>query len=168
MLVSCACMPQVYAHLGFWVRIERTLSYTLALVLRAAREEGAQVGFRSSSGTNNPDPLRFRTSPGRIFSTAYDYSHGTIRFSSGLVLEAHIGVYVTGLAGVPHECDVLVIDAVEGDFCRQYQVHPKKANTVLTLQCKFYAGKLGIALGREFLGVTADTWHRGTIFLKQQ
>ncbi|HYC53455.1 MAG TPA: hypothetical protein VEL28_00745 [Candidatus Binatia bacterium] len=54
--------------------------YTLALVLRAAREEEAAIGFESSSGIVNPSPLRFRTSPGRIFSTAADYTHATIDF----------------------------------------------------------------------------------------
>jgi hypothetical protein len=139
--------------------------YTLSLVLRAAREERATIGFESSLGVANPSPLRFRTSPGRIFSTAHDYSHATIRFPEGLAFEAHIGVYVEGLAGVLHECDVLVIDASEGQFCRRNRVHPKKASTVLTAECKFFTGKLGIALGRQFLGVTADLGSEGRYFL---
>jgi hypothetical protein len=139
--------------------------YTLALVLRAANEEGAVISFESSRGIVNPSPLRFRTSPGRIFSTACDYSHSIVGFPAGLSFEAHIGVYVEGLAGVLHECDVLVIDASEGQFCRKNLVHPKKASTVLTAECKFYTGKLGIALGRQFLGVTADLGSEGRYFV---
>jgi hypothetical protein len=139
--------------------------YTLGLVLRAAREEGATIRFESSSGAPNPSPLRFRSSPGKIFSTAHDYTHAEIQFPDGLTFEAHIGVYVEGLAGVVHECDVVVIDASEGQFCRRNRVHPKKANTVLTAECKFYAGKLGIELGRQFLGVTADLGTDGRFFL---
>ncbi len=139
--------------------------YTLTLVLRAAKQEGASIAFDSSLGVSNPSPLRFRTSPGRIFSTAHDYSHATIRFSDGNSFEGHIGVYVEGLAGVLHECDVLVLDASEGQFCRRNRVHPKKASTVLAAECKFFAGTLGIALGRQFLGVTTDLGSEGRFFL---
>jgi hypothetical protein len=139
--------------------------YTLSLVLSAARDEGATIRFESTSGVINPSPLRFRTSPGRIFSTVHDYSHALIQFPDGLAFEAHIGVYVEGLAGVLHECDVLVVDASEGRFCRRNRVHPKKSSTVLTAECKFYTGKLGIDLGRQFLGVTADLGSEGRFFL---
>lgn len=139
--------------------------YTLSLVLRAAAQEGAGVGFESAVALTSPAVLRFRSSPGRIYSTAQDYSHAVIDFPDGLSFEAHIGVYVEGLAGVVHECDVLVIDRSEGQFCRRNRVHPKKANTVLTAECKFYTGALGIELGRQFLGVTADLGSEGRFFL---
>jgi hypothetical protein len=139
--------------------------YTLSLVLRAAAEEGAAIEFESAAGSTHPSPLRFRSAPGRIYSTAQDYTHALIEFPDGLSFEAHIGVYVEGLAGVVHECDVLVIDRSEGEFCRRNRVHPKKANTVLTAECKFYTGALGIELGRQFLGVTADLGSEGRYFL---
>jgi len=139
--------------------------YVLTLVLRAAEEEGAMISFRSAMGITNPSPLRFRTAPGRIFSKTHDYSHAHIGFLNGLTFEAHIGVYVEGLAGVLHECDVMVVEASEGEFCRMNHVHPKKMNVVLTAECKFYTGKLGIDLGRQFLGVTADLGSEGRFFL---
>jgi hypothetical protein len=142
--------------------------YTLCLVLRAAREEGSTISFESSLGVANPSPLRFRTSPGRIFSTTADYTHAVIEFADELRFEAHIGVYVEGLAGVTHECDVLIIDRAEGQFCRRTRVHPKKASTVLTAECKFYTGNLGIALGRQFLGVTADLGNEGRFFISNR
>ena len=130
--------------------------YVLSLVLRAAKEEGADVEFESVSGVKAPNPLTFRTSPGRIYSRVNDYSHAVIQFDRDLIFEAHVGVYLQGVAGVVHECDVLVIDRSEGVFCRRNAVHPKRSTAAITAECKFYAGKLGIDIGREFLGVTTD------------
>lgn len=139
--------------------------YVFTLALRAGREEGATIQFQSASGVMNPTPLRFRTAPGRIYAPTNDYTHGVLVFPNGLAYEVHIGVYVEGLAGVVHECDISVIDAAEGQFCRRTRVHPKKANVLLTAECKFYTGKLGIALGREFLGTTADLGSEGRFML---
>jgi len=142
--------------------------YALGLVLRAAHEEGARIAFASSKGTPNPSPLIFRTSPGRIFSTAQDYSHATIEFPNGPALEAHIGVYVEGVSGIAHECDVVVLVASEADFCRRNHVHPKKKRAVLSVECKFFSNPLGIALGRQFLGVTADLGKEGRYFVSNR
>jgi hypothetical protein len=139
--------------------------YVLTLALRAGREEGAMVQFQSASGSINPAALRFRTAPGRIYSPANDYTHALLVFPQNLSYEAHIGVYVEGLAGVLHECDLAVIQAAEARFCRRNWVHPKKASVLLTAECKFYTGKLGIALGREFLGTTADLGAEGRFML---
>ncbi len=139
--------------------------YVLALVLRAAKEEGAQIRFESRDGGIFPNPLVFRTSPGRIYSTAQNYSHAVIEFDDGLSFEGHVGVYLQGLAGVVHECDVLVIDLSEGAFCRRNMVHPKRSNAAITAECKFYTGKLGIDLGRQFLGVTIDVGKEDRFFL---
>jgi len=130
--------------------------YTLSLVLQAAQEEGGTIQFETTSGSTSISSLRFRTSPGNIYSNAQDYSHASIDFPDGLSFEAHIGVYVEGVAGVVHECDVLVINAAEGQFCRRNGVHPKRASILMTAECKFYTGNLGIHLGRQFLGVTTD------------
>lgn len=139
--------------------------YVLTLALRAGREEGASILFESASETVNPSPLRFRTAPGRIYSPAKDYTHAVVSFTNGLAYEAHIGVYVEGLAGVLHECDLAVIEAAEARFCRRNWVHPKKADVLLYAECKFYTGRLGIALGREFLGTTADLGAEGRFML---
>jgi hypothetical protein len=139
--------------------------YVLTLALRAGREEGATIQFQSASGIANPSPLRFRTAPGRIYAPANDYTHALLIFPQGLSYEAHIGVYIEGLAGVLHECDIAIIEAAEAQFCRRTWVHPKKADVLLTAECKFYTGKLGIALGREFLGTTADLGSEGRFML---
>lgn len=139
--------------------------YVLTLALRAGREEGGTITFESANGFSNPSPLRFRTAPGSIYSTSKDYTHAVLSFPNDLVYEAHIGIYVEGLAGVLHECDLAVITADEARFCRRNQVHPKRADVLLTAECKFYTGKLGIALGREFLGITADLGREGRFML---
>lgn len=142
--------------------------YALSLVLKAAQQEGAIISFETAKGTANPSRLVFRSSPGRIYSLADDYAHAIINFDDTLFFEAHVGVYVEGLAGVVHECDVLVIDAGEGNFCRQNHVHPKKNHTILTAECKFYSGNLGISLGREFLGTTIDLGKEDRFFLSNR
>jgi len=139
--------------------------YVLTLALRAGREEGGAVTFESATSVASPSPLRFRTAPGSIYSTSMNYTHAAVSFASGLVYEAHIGVYVEGLSGVLHECDLAIITADEARFCRRNQVHPKRADVLLTAECKFYTGKLGIALGREFLGTTADLGREGRFLL---
>lgn len=142
--------------------------YALSLVLQAASQEKATISFQTVNGTKDPSKLIFRSSPGRIYSIADDYAHALIHFDNDLVFEAHVGVYVEGLAGVVHECDVLVIGAGEGDFCRRNFVHPKKNHTVLTAECKFYSGNLGISLGREFLGTTIDLGKEDRFFLSNR
>ncbi|MFJ5448269.1 hypothetical protein PSR30_01205 [Pectobacterium carotovorum subsp. carotovorum] len=142
--------------------------YAFSLVLQAARQEGAIIYFKTVKGSTNPSKLIFRTSPGRIYSQADDYAYALITFNNELHFEAHVGVYVEGLAGVVHECDVLVIDAGEGDFCRRNSVHPKKTHTILTAECKFYSGNLGISLGREFLGTTIDLGKEDRFFLSNR
>lgn len=139
--------------------------YALSLVLKAAAQEGARIHFETVRGNKTPPVLIFRSSPGRIYSTTKDYAHAVISFNNELTFEAHIGVYMEGLAGVVHECDVLVIDAGEGDFCRRGEVHPKKIHAALTAECKFYSGFLGISLAREFLGATIDLGKENRFFL---
>jgi hypothetical protein len=139
--------------------------YVLSLVLSAAQKEGGVVSFASTAGIGSPTPLIFRTSPGYIYSKAYDYSHGLISFPNGEEYEAHVGVYVEGGAKVLHECDVSVVKAAEGAFCRAHHVHPKRASVVLSVECKFYTVNLGIALGRQFIGVTTDLGLDGRYFV---
>lgn len=140
--------------------------YAFTLLLRAAQAEGCSlVTFATTSGTSSPTVLRFRTSPGSIYSLAHDYCHANVSFPAGLAYEVHIGVYVAGVAGVLHECDVAVIKADEAAFCRRNRVHPKRASVLIAGECKFYTGNLGIGLGREFLGATTDLSVKGRFLL---
>lgn len=130
--------------------------YLLSLVIRAAQAEGATVHFEDNRNKSNPSKLVFRSSPASIYSKANSFTHAVITFSGAPVLEAHVGVYVQGLAGVIHECDVAVVDQQEATFCRTHNVHPKKLKVAIAVECKLYKDNLGIKIGREFIGMTTD------------
>ncbi|PKF79534.1 hypothetical protein CW749_11125 [Vibrio sp. vnigr-6D03] len=130
--------------------------YLFSLVIKAAQAEGATVSFEDNRNQKNPSTLIFRSSPATIYSSANAFTHALISFASAPILEVHVGVYVQGLAGVIHECDVAVIDQNEARFCRAHGVHPKKNKVVIAVECKLYENNLGIKIGREFIGMTAD------------
>jgi hypothetical protein len=132
-------------------------AYLFSIIIDAARAEGAtRVDFRSRNQTN-PTVFVFRTSPGYLHSAAQDYGYAEIEFQGKPVLEAHLGVRIAGGSGVLHECDVSVLLQEEANICRRNAVAPRSARVVLSVEAKFYAGDLGLHLGREFLGFLSDT-----------
>jgi hypothetical protein len=134
-------------------------AYLFSIIIDAARAEGAaRVDFRSRSQAN-PTVFVFRTSPGYLHSTTQDYGHAEIEFQGKPVIEAHLGVRIAGTSGVLHECDVCVLLQEEANVCRNSAttVAPRSARVVLSVEAKFYAGDLGLHLGREFLGFLSDT-----------
>lgn len=141
-------------------------AYIWILFLRAAEEHGAQITFETVR--NRPAAsLCFRTSPGNIYSTANEYTHAVLTFpnTTAAPLEAHIGIKVSGRSGVPHECDVAVIDRNEGLTCRRGGAHPRAGKLFLSVECKFYASSLGISLARGFLGLTKDIQSKNRFFV---
>lgn len=140
-------------------------AYIWALILQAARNEGAAVAFRDRHG-RPPASYWFRTSPSSITSTAHDYCHAELTFPSCPVLEAHVGIFVAGKSQVPHECDVAVLYKSEADLCRSNGVHPRSGKAVLTVECKYYIkSNLGINLGRSFLGLVQDIYSGHRFFI---
>lgn len=139
-------------------------AYVWALVIDAARKEGASVAYRDM---NNPGvtSLLFRTSPGAIYSTANLYTYARLKFGGCPALETHLGIYVSGKSGVSHECDVAVIYESEADTCRQSQVHPRSTKLILSVECKFYSTNLRIDLARSFLGLTEEIHQRDRFFV---
>lgn len=134
-------------------------AYLFSIVIEAARAEGARrIDFRSI-GSSNPATFVFRTSPGYLHSATQDYGYAEIEFAGKPVLEAHLGVRVAGASGVLHECDVCVLLQEEAAICRngRRMVAPRSSRVVLSVEAKFYAGSLGLHLGREFLGFLSDT-----------
>jgi hypothetical protein len=142
--------------------------YVWALVLEAARREGATIRLVKRSGglaTN----FWFRTSPSSIFSTTHDYCHAEIHFTGCPTLEAHIGVYVSGKSRVNHECDVAVVYKDEADTCRTESVNPRSSKVLLAIECKYYlSSSLGVNLGRSFLGLINDIYTNGRFFVSTQ
>ena len=84
-------------------------AYVWSLVIEGARSEGAIISFWDVHGNRVASSFTFRTSPGNIFSTSNPYCYAQISFPNCPDLEAHLGIFVAGQSGVPHECDVAVI-----------------------------------------------------------
>ena len=143
-------------------------AYVWTLVLEAARREGATIRLMTRSG-NLATHFHFRTSPTSIFSTLHDYCHAELHFPLAPVLEAHVGIYVSGKSKVNHECDVAILDQGEANTCRDQCVHPRSSKVLLAIECKYYlSSSLGVDLGRSFLGLIDDIYTDGRFFVSTQ
>jgi len=87
-----------------------------ALVVQAAQDAGGRV-LVTNDGIRPATALRFRRSPGNLWAGTFTY--GVVGFQSSLKqLEAHLGIYVAGVSGVAHECDVALLDQAEANRSR--------------------------------------------------
>jgi len=129
--------------------------YVFSIVVAAAVRQGAIVDYVNVHGAP-ATALTFRTSPGNIYSTLHPYTHARIGFPNCPQLEAHIGIYVAGHSGVLHECDIAVVERLEGDVCRSQFVHPRCAKVPIAIECKFHAATLQLNHARSFLGLTRE------------
>jgi hypothetical protein len=130
-------------------------NYIWSMCVEAARSKGASATYETVTGTA-ATTLRFRTSPGSIYSTAHEYTHAVLEFPGCPSLEVHVGVRITGKSRVLHECDVAVLYRDEAQFCRAENVHPRAARVLIAAECKYYTSSLQLHLGRAFLGLTRD------------
>ena len=138
--------------------------YLFSLVVATARGCNGDVHFENVRGTPVQD-LIFRTTPGRLHSTAHDYAHAVINFGmNSPALEVHIGVLVQGRSGVEHECDVLVLEADEARICRQVRASPRTNRCVLAIECKYYLARLPLGVARNFAGLKVDLGPMRAIF----
>jgi hypothetical protein len=138
--------------------------FIFSLVVDAARRAGAQITFRNIGATFTGQ-FTFRTGPGNIYSRAYPYTYARFEFAGHRPLEAHIGVYATGVSGVRHECDVAVLNFDEAENCRRQRVHPRCSELWLAAECKFYSSQLSIDLGRSFLGLVKEIHQDSRFFV---
>ena len=142
--------------------------YVWALVLEAARRQGATIRLMTRSGVPATN-FHFRTAPTSIFSSLHDYCHAELSFPRAPVLEAHVGIYVSGKSRVNHECDVAVLYQDEANTCRANSVHPRSSKILLSVECKYYlSSTLGVDLGRSFLGLIDDIYAEGRFFVSTQ
>lgn len=142
--------------------------YIWTLVLDAAQRQGATIQLLTRLG-NVATHFHFRTAPTSIFSTLHDYCHAEIRFPRAPVLEAHVGIFVSGKSRVNHECDVAVLYQDEANTCRDQSVHPRSSKVLLSVECKYYlSSTLGVDLGRSFLGLIDDIYSEGRFFVSTQ
>jgi len=134
-------------------------NYVWSLCVVAAQQQGATVSYQTVTG-QTPTVLRFRTSPGDIYSQAHPYTHALISFPGCPLLEAHVGIRVIGKSRVLHECDVAVLHRDEAELCRLEAVHPRASKVVIAAECKFFTSALQLHLGRGFLGLISEIHRR--------
>jgi hypothetical protein len=146
---------------------DRFEGYLFALVLQAARKEGAMIRFENRKGPFN-SIATFRTAPGHLWSDIRPYTHAVIEFANKPLLEAHVGVYVSGRSRLYHEADVAVLSRAVARTCRADRTDPPHNEAVLLLECKYYAGDPGVGLGREFLGLSAECGKDQCVFVTNQ
>lgn len=146
---------------------DRFEGYLFALVLRAAEKEGANVRFENRNGPFG-GTATFRTSPGHLWSDARPYTHAVIQFPNKALLEAHVGVYISGRSRLYHEADVAVLSRAVARTCRADRTDPPHSEAVLLLECKYYAADPGVRLGREFLGLSAECGKDQCVFVTNQ
>ena len=139
-------------------------AYVLSLILDAAETEGAAIGFLNVDGSIQTQ-FTFRTNPGHIWWDSQPFSYATIQFPSTPLLEAHMGVYVSGKSGLIHEADVLVLLSDEAGLARLNQVPPRSKRSIIATECKFYAANLQIGLARGFVGLCSDLSTRDCYFV---
>lgn len=138
--------------------------YAFALVVRAAVAADGLIRYEDRFG-NEANSLLFRTSPGMLYSRAHRYTHAVIDFPGCPMLEAHVGVRVQGKSGVLHECDVLVLPAAEATLSRDNEVAPRGTQSLIAIECKYYAGHLSLGLARGFHGLHADLGVKNPYFI---
>ena len=79
----------------------------------------------TEDGRNRSSQVRFRRGPGNLWSGNFTY--GLVSFPHvAAMLEVHLGVYVVGSSGVPHECDIALIKHDEAQRSRWGAVHPRR------------------------------------------
>lgn len=122
-----------------------------AAAVDAVRRAGGTISFRDTSG-NPTSELRFRRSPGNLWSGDFTHAHGEWPLAAR-ALEVHLGIYVAGSSGVAHECDVVLLDFPEALRSRAGAVHPRRSGVVGAVEAKFYSASPGIGVGRNFIGL---------------
>jgi hypothetical protein len=141
-------------------------AYVWSVVIEAARNKGATVEFRTVSDRAVTKDFYFRTSPCEIWWNAREYCHAEISFPNCPLLEAHVGIYVSGRSKVRHECDVAVLFKDEADICRWRQVLPRAGKVILAVECKYYVNSiLGLGLARAFLGLRDEIQRNNRFFI---
>jgi hypothetical protein len=131
-------------------------AYLLALVVRAAKAEGATVSYRTRTGATAADFV-FRTAPGLINSSAQQYTFAHLDLGSRRgPLEVHIGVRISGKSRVLHEGDVIVLLESEAARARSRNLAPRSHAVLFLAEAKFYATSLPLGMARGFMGLCSD------------
>lgn len=130
----------------------------LAVGIESIRAAGATSLVLTNDGWTPALEINLRRSPGYLWTSGF--THAVASFSGTTrTLEAHLGVFVVGESGVPHECDVAVLDGREAERSRRGGIHPRKSGLVAAIEAKHYAASPGIDIGRAFIGLASEMGH---------
>ena len=137
--------------------------YVFALLLEEADRVGARIELTDILATAPITACRFPTSPSFIKSDD-PYTYAIISFPGRRkpTLEAHVGIYVSGISKVRHECDVALLYQTEAETCRAYHratsriALPRSSKLLLAIECKYYDSNLQLSLARSFVGLNKD------------
>lgn len=126
----------------------------LGVSVQAAEAAGGTC-LLTENGRTLSSSVRFRRSPGNLWMGNFTFARASFP-GSPRKLEVHLGVYVVGSSGVPHECDVALIDHEEAERSRRGGVHPRRSGLIGSIEAKHYARSPGIEIGRGFLGLANE------------
>jgi hypothetical protein len=129
-------------------------AYLFSVIIDAARREGASVEYRDGNG-NLVSQLWFRRSPGVLHGDPL-FTHGVVHFANHEPLEVHVGIRVSGVSHIAHECDVCVLKQGECNRSRADNLLPRSRGVLLALEAKYYAVPLPLGLGRALLGLDKE------------
>jgi hypothetical protein len=131
-------------------------AYLFSTVIDAGRRENAVIEYYDGAG-NVASQLLFRRSPGVLHGNTA-FTHGVLRFPNREPLEVHVGVRVSGVSHIAHECDIAVLRQAECDRSRHNRLLPRPRGIVLALEAKYYSVPLSLGLGRALLGLDKELY----------
>lgn len=142
-------------HLNSATRERAFEAYIFSLVIKAVLQAKGNVVIMGINTGANPNPIVFRGSPGHMSSCSQDFAYAECSLN-GKEFEVHLGVQYIGTSNALHEVDVSIFDHERADQIRSDGVLPNTRNLRAAIECKFYDSKLGVTLGRTFVGLVSD------------
>jgi hypothetical protein len=127
----------------------------LLVVATQAAEAAGGTCLITSDGYSQSPEIIFRRAPGNLWLGGFTYVVVTFP-GTPRRMEVHLGIYVVGASGVPHESDVAMLDQREAERSRQGFVHPRRRGLVASIEAKNYAASPGLGIGRGFLGLSGE------------
>lgn len=146
-----AIAPQLFSPIAEGKQYE---FYILAGVVKALRRMHADLEPRDINDAR-VGTYSFRMGPSRIFSPASSPSFLNIDLPTG-EFELHNSLEVEGKSGVLHELDICILPKDVAATCRHRSRNPGNDDISFYAECKYRGDRIGLDLGRGFVGLTAD------------
>lgn len=146
------------AYRGFADESDLYEAMLFTLCVDAAKKAGGKLEYVWNSG-ERASALHFRRAPGNLWSPGFTYAK--VRFDGRRRwLEIHLGVKAVGLSGVPHECDVAILQSSEAERCRRDEKPPRREGLVAAVEAKNYSSRPPLGVGRAFHGLAHELGER--------